>query len=60
MPVRIEPLLAIRAPKGSDPIHAATSLTQGVSVLFQVAASGIAPTFWPLPDEQIVFCLTST
>ena len=29
MPVRIEPLPAIRAPKGSDPIHAATALTQG-------------------------------
>ena len=29
MPVRTEPLLAIRAPKGSDPIRAATALTQG-------------------------------
>jgi hypothetical protein len=29
MPVRTGPLLAIRAPKGSDPIRAATALTQG-------------------------------
>ena len=49
-PVRIEPLPDVHAPKGSDPIRATTSLTQGAA---RRAASAESPVPVAMPRTRI-------
>ena len=61
-PVRIEPLPDVRAPKGSDPIRATTSLTQGnprhararaVRIAATIGRSGRQAWSWRSGDRQM-------